>query len=152
MARPFGAVRRNDQIHTGPAEPDQFPERFGASPGTRPPDGPQAESGDDPLNQFPVAVPADEHKGFRAAVGQRHHQLLRVPERDDHLLALSQQGIHVVRPFHPNPDAATQEANRPVADRRQAGEFDLRKQRFHNVVSRRPGDRACGVWHEHEKS
>lgn len=95
---------------------------------------------------------ADEHKGFRAAIGQRHHQLLRVPEHDDHPLALGQQRIDVLGPFHPYPNGASQQANRSVADRRHAGKFDLRKQRFHHEAKTVTKLLAYGLWQHTDKS
>jgi hypothetical protein len=84
MARPLRPIRRYDEIHSRPAQTDQFPQCLGAASRTRASDGPKTEPRDDPLDQFAVAVPADEHIGFRSAISERHHQLLRVPERDDH--------------------------------------------------------------------
>jgi hypothetical protein len=44
-------------------------------------------------------MPADQHMGFGTAIRQRHHQLLRMPEGDNHPLTLRKQPIHALRSF-----------------------------------------------------
>jgi hypothetical protein len=131
----LGPVRRNDQVYARSAQPDEFSKRFAPTSRAGASDRPQPESGDDSLDQLAVTMPADEDICFRSAIRERHHQLLRVPERDDHALALRQQGIDVLRISHPDSNAATEQADRSVPDRGHAGERDLRKHRFQHGVS-----------------
>ncbi|HJR77588.1 MAG TPA: hypothetical protein VJ805_11460 [Nitrospiraceae bacterium] len=86
------------------------------------------------MDQLAITVPADEDICPGPAIGERHHELLCVPERDDHSLTLRQQRIHGLRAFNPYADAVTQQANRSIADRGHAGKLGPRKQRLQHVV------------------
>jgi hypothetical protein len=94
----------------------------------------QPKARDDALNQLSVAVPADEDIGGGAAVGKRHHQLLRVPECDDHSFALRKQCIHVLRPFDPHPDRAAQQPYDSIPERGHTGKLDSGEKRFQHAT------------------
>ena len=60
----------------------------------------------------------DQHMGFESGNGKRHHQLLSMPEGQDHPLLFCEQAVHMLRAFGAPGHRAAQHLNDPVADRR----------------------------------
>lgn len=80
MTRPLRAIGRHHHISAGPSQLDQGFERAGTSTRTRPPYRLMAESGDDPRDDFSVAMPADQYMRACPSIADRDHQLLGMPE------------------------------------------------------------------------
>lgn len=83
VTRPLGAVWCHHDIPTGSSQLDQSPKRAGASTRTRAPNRFVAEPGDDPGDDFPIAMPADQHMGTGSSIADRDHQLLSMPKREN---------------------------------------------------------------------
>jgi len=71
----------------------------------------KAESRDDPLHQFAIAVPADENVRLLSTIGQRHHQLTAMPEGDNDCAILARPLLHVVVPDRFNSQHSTENTN-----------------------------------------
>jgi hypothetical protein len=80
MTRPLGAIGRHHHISAGPSQLDQSFERANPSTRTRSPNRLMAESGDDPRDDFSVAMPADQDMRTCPSIADRDHQLLGMPE------------------------------------------------------------------------
>jgi hypothetical protein len=52
-----------------------------------------AETSNDPGDNFPVTMSADEHMATGSSIADRHHQLLGMPKRENAVLPLSIQPI-----------------------------------------------------------
>jgi len=94
VARPLGAVWCHHDIPTRPSQLDQGPKRAGASPRTRSPNRFVAEPGDDSGDDFPIAMPADQHMGTGSSIADRDHQLLSMPKRENDVPPFSIQPIN----------------------------------------------------------
>ena len=55
-----------------------------------------SESRDDPRDNFTILMLADQHVGPLSTISCRNHELLRVPKREDDVLALAIQRIHLL--------------------------------------------------------
>jgi hypothetical protein len=55
------------------------------------------------MDQLAVSMLTDQQMRFRPSIGQRHHQLLTVPKRDDDPLAFAIQLIHLLPTLGPQP-------------------------------------------------
>jgi len=60
----------------------------------------------------------DQHMGFESRNGQRHHQLLSMPEGQNHPLLFCEQAVYMLRSFGPPGHRASQHLNDLVADGR----------------------------------
>jgi hypothetical protein len=54
------------------------------------------ESRDDARDDLTILMLADQHVGPCSTIACRDHELLRVPKREDDVLALTIQGIHLL--------------------------------------------------------
>jgi len=80
MTRTLRAVGRDPHVPTGSSQLDQGAKRTGPSTRTRPPHSLMPESRDDPSNDFPVTMPADQHMGTGSSIADQDHQLLGMPK------------------------------------------------------------------------
>jgi hypothetical protein len=79
--------------------------------------------GDDPVNQLAVSVLTDQNVRFRASIGEGHHQLSSVPERNDDPAPLSIEGIDMLPALDGDPQHASEQSDHRCADRRHHDEL-----------------------------
>lgn len=82
------AVGRNDKIHTLSPRTDELTQCARPSPRRRPANRAEPELFHHSIHELSITMLADQNPGITAAVGKRHHQLLSMPERDNHRAAL----------------------------------------------------------------
>jgi hypothetical protein len=73
VTRPLWTIRRHGYIPTGSSQLDQGSKRAGATTRTRASNRLMAESSDDPRNNFPIAMSADEHMRTGSSVADQDH-------------------------------------------------------------------------------
>src|SRR6185437_5003558 len=83
LTRPLRAVGCHHDIPTRPSQLDHGPKRTGTSTRTRPTYRFVAEPRDDPCDDFPIVMLADQHMGTGSSVTDRNHQLLSMPKREN---------------------------------------------------------------------
>lgn len=93
MTRPLGTIGRHHHISAGPSQLDQGFERTDPSTRTRSPNRLMAESGDDPRDDFSVAMPADQYMRTCPPIADRDHQLLSMPESQNDVSPIPIQRI-----------------------------------------------------------
>jgi hypothetical protein len=88
LTRPPGAVGRYAYVPTGSPKLDQGPKRAGPSTSTGSTNRFVAKPGDDPGDDFPIAMSADEHMSTGPPIADRNHQLLGMPEGQNNVAPL----------------------------------------------------------------
>src|SRR2546422_11004277 len=76
------------------------------------------EAGHDPVDYLSIPVLTDEDMRLCSTVGEGHHELPPVPERDDQTPALTVQLVHGLGSFCPDADGLPQESDQTYPDGR----------------------------------
>jgi hypothetical protein len=124
------SVRGDDEIRTGAAQPYQFPQGFDASSRTGSSNRPKAEPLDDPRNDLSILVLADQNVRQRTAIRQGHHELTGMPKRDDDMLAVPVQAVHMFVAACFDPHRPSQGPNHRRSGRRKHRKLDPAFHRF----------------------
>jgi hypothetical protein len=77
----------------------------------------------DPSNQFSIPMLADQHVRLRSPIPQRGHELLRVPEGKNDVLASAVELVHLFAALRANPHAPPEQPDQSGANRRQHAQF-----------------------------
>lgn len=71
------------------------------------------------MDQFSVPVLADQDVRLAPPIGQRHHELPAVPERNDDMPAFAVEPVNRLGSLGPDSDRLAQESDQAFSDRRQ---------------------------------
>jgi hypothetical protein len=91
------------------------------------------ESRDDARDDLTILMPADQHVGPCSTISYRHHELLRMPKREDDMPALTIQGIHLLVALRIHPHRPPQPSNHRSPDRREHRELQPLQQKFSHL-------------------
>lgn len=121
VTRPLRTVGRHDHIAAGSSKLDHGAKRPDPSPCTGPPHRLMPEPRDDPGDNFPIAMLADQHMGTGSSVPDRDHQLLGMPKSQDNVASFPVQPIERVVTASLTVHRACDAANDRSRHRRQQG-------------------------------
>ncbi len=124
LAWSLRAIRRQHEIISRAAETNQFPKRFRTSSSARSADRIQPEPRHDAADQLPITMLADQHMGFQPGKPQRHHELLGMPERQNHAFPLRKPLGKLLRSFYMPCHGPAQQPNDVITDRRDHRDFE----------------------------
>jgi len=83
----------------------------------------ETESRDDPLDEFAIAMPADEDMRLLPAISQRHHQLAAMPEGDDDREILASPLLYIFMSDGFHPEHSTENPNKEGPQGRKDDKF-----------------------------
>src|SRR6476469_5019090 len=93
MTRPLRTVGRHAHIATGSSKLDHGAKRPSPSACTGPPHRLMPKPRNDPRDDFPIAMLANQHMGTGSSIPDRNHQLLGMPKGQDNVASFPVQPI-----------------------------------------------------------